>query len=142
MKVYLIGAGPGDPGLFTLRGKELLEKADVVVYDYLANHALLQWARADAELVYVGKKAGDHALPQDAINKLLIQKAGEGKLVARLKGGDPYIFGRGGEEAEELLDAGVEFEEVPGVSSTIAGPAYAGIPLTHRAFASSVTLIA
>jgi len=141
MKVYLIGAGPGDPGLFTLRGKELLKKADVVVYDYLANHALLQWARADAELIYVGKKAGDHALPQDEINTLLVQKAREGKLVARLKGGDPYIFGRGGEEAEELLDAGVEFEEVPGISSTIAGPAYAGIPLTHRAFASSVTLI-
>ena len=141
MKVYLVGAGPGDPGLFTLRGKELLEKADVVVYDYLANHSLLQWARPDAELIYVGKKAGAHALPQDEINKLLVKKAGEGKLVARLKGGDPYIFGRGGEEAEELLNAGVEFEEVPGISSAIAGPAYAGIPLTHRAFASSVTLI-
>jgi uroporphyrinogen III methyltransferase/synthase len=141
VKVYLIGAGPGDPGLFTLRGKALLEKADVVVYDYLANHAFLQWARPDAELIYVGKKAGDHALPQDAINGLLVKKAREGKLVVRLKGGDPYIFGRGGEEAEELLDAGVEFEEVPGISSVIAGPAYAGIPLTHRAFASSVTLI-
>ena len=141
MKVYLIGAGPGDPGLFTLRGKELLEKADVVVYDYLVNHAVLQWARPDAELIFVGKKAGDHALPQGEINRLLVQKAKEGKLVARLKGGDPYIFGRGGEEAEELLDAGVEFEEVPGISSAIAGPAYAGIPLTHRAFASSVTLI-
>jgi len=141
MKVYLIGAGPGDPGLFTLRGKDLLEKADVVVYDYLANHAFLQWARSDAELIYVGKKAGAHALPQEAINRLLVQKAGEGKLVARLKGGDPYIFGRGGEEAEALLDAGVDFEEVPGISSAIAGPAYAGIPLTHRLFASSVTLI-
>jgi len=141
MKVYLIGAGPGDPGLFTLRGKDLLEKADVVVYDYLVNHALLQWARPDAELIFVGKKAGDHALPQSEINRLLVQKAWEGKMVARLKGGDPYIFGRGGEEAEELLDAGVEFEEVPGISSAIAGPAYAGIPLTHRAFASSVTLI-
>jgi uroporphyrinogen III methyltransferase/synthase len=97
MKVYLIGAGPGDPGLFTLRGKELLEKADVVVYDYLANPALLQWARPDAELFFVGKKAGDHALPQGEINRLLVQKAREGKLVARLKGGDPYIFGRGGE---------------------------------------------
>jgi len=141
MKVYLIGAGPGDSGLFTLRGKDLLEKADVVVYDYLANHAFLQWARSDAELIYVGKKAGAHALPQEAINRLLVQKAKEGKLVARLKGGDPYIFGRGGEEAEALLDAGIEFEEVPGISSAIAGPAYAGIPLTHRTFASSVTLI-
>lgn len=141
MKVYLIGAGPGDPGLFTLRGKELLERADVVVYDYLANHSFLQWARPDAELIYVGKKAGAHALPQEGINRLLVEKARAGKMVARLKGGDPYIFGRGGEEAEELLQAGVEFEEVPGISSTIAGPAYAGIPLTHRAFASSVTLI-
>ena len=141
MKVYLIGAGPGDPGLFTLRGKALLEKADVIVYDYLANPSLLQWARPDAELVYVGKKAGDHALRQIEINSLLVEKAREGKLVARLKGGDPYIFGRGGEEAEELLEAGIEFEEVPGISSAIAGPAYAGIPLTHRSFASSVTLI-
>jgi uroporphyrinogen III methyltransferase/synthase len=141
VKVYLIGAGPGDPGLFTLRGKDVLEKADVVVYDYLADSFFLQWARPDAELIYVGKKAGDHALPQAEINQLLVKKAREGKLVARLKGGDPYIFGRGGEEAEELLDAGVEFEEVPGISSAIAGPAYAGIPLTHRAFASSVTLI-
>ncbi len=141
MKVYLIGAGPGDPGLFTLRGKEILERADVVVYDYLANHAFLRWARPDAELIYVGKKAGAHALPQEEINTLLVSKAKQGKMVARLKGGDPYIFGRGGEEAEELLNAGVEFEEVPGISSTIAGPAYAGIPLTHRSFASSVTLI-
>ena len=141
MKAYLIGAGPGDPGLFTLRGKAVLEKADVVVYDYLANHAFLQWARPDAELIYVGKKAGAHALPQREINSLLVRKAKEGKLVARLKGGDPYIFGRGGEEAEALADAGIEFETVPGISSAAAAPAYAGIPLTHRAFASSVTLI-
>lgn len=141
MKVYLIGAGPGDPGLLTIRGKEILEKADVVVYDYLANDTLLGYARPDAERIYVGKKAGDHALSQEGINKLIVEKAKEGKLVARLKGGDPYIFGRGGEEAEELLDAGIPFEEVPGISSTIAGPAYAGIPLTHRKFASSVTLI-
>lgn len=141
MKVYLIGAGPGDPGLLTLKGKAVLEMADVVVYDALANEALLNHARPDAERIYVGKVAGNHALPQDQINQLIIDKAKEGKVVARLKGGDPYIFGRGGEEAEELLDAGVPFEEVPGISSTIAGPAYAGIPLTHRSFASSVTLI-
>ena len=141
MKVYLIGAGPGDPGLLTIKGKDILEKADVVVYDYLANDTLLGYARPDAERIYVGKVAGNHALPQDGINKLIIEKAKEGKIVARLKGGDPYIFGRGGEEAEELLDAGVPFEEVPGISSTIAGPAYAGIPLTHRSFSSSVTLI-
>lgn len=141
MKVYLIGAGPGDPGLLTLKGKEALERADVVVYDALANDALLAWARPEAERIYVGKVAGNHALPQDKINRLIIDKAKEGKIVARLKGGDPYIFGRGGEEAEELLQAGVPFEEVPGISSTVAGPAYAGIPLTHRSFASSVTLI-
>lgn len=141
MKVYLIGAGPGDPGLLTLKGKEALERADVVVYDALANDALLAWARPEAECIYVGKVAGNHALPQDKINRLIIDKAKEGKIVARLKGGDPYIFGRGGEEAEELLQAGVPFEEVPGISSTVAGPAYAGIPLTHRSFASSVTLI-
>ena len=141
MKVYLIGAGPGDPGLLTIKGKDILEKADVVVYDYLANDTLLGYARPDAERIYVGKVAGNHALPQDGINKLIREKAKEGKIVARLKGGDPYIFGRGGEEAEELLDAGVPFEEVPGISSTIAGPAYAGIPLTHRSFSSSVTLI-
>lgn len=136
--VYLIGAGPGDPGLLTLRGKELLETCDVVVYDYLANSGLLSFARPDAELVYVGKMGGDHTLPQQEINALLVAKAGEGKSVARLKGGDPYMFGRGAEEAEELLNAGIAFEVVPGVTSAIAGPAYAGIPLTHRAYASSV----
>ncbi len=141
MKVYLIGAGPGDMGLLTLKGKAILEKADVIVYDALANANMLNFARKDAELIYVGKRANNHALPQDGINALIIEKAKEGKVVARLKGGDPYIFGRGGEEAEELLEAGVPFEEVPGISSTIAGPAYAGIPLTHRSFASSVTLI-
>lgn len=141
MKVYLIGAGPGDPGLFTLRGKEILERADVIVYDYLASDSLLAFARKDAELIYAGKKGGDHTLPQDDINALIVRKAKEGKTVARLKGGDPYIFGRGGEEAEELLAAGVPFEEVPGVTSGIAGPAYAGIPLTHRAHSSSVSFI-
>ena len=141
MKVYLIGAGPGDPGLFTLKGKEILAKADVVVYDYLANDALLAFARPDAERVYVGKKGGDHTLSQAGINDLIVGKAKEGKIVARLKGGDPYMFGRGGEEAEELLEAGVPFEVVPGVTSGIAGPAYAGIPLTHRAHSSSVCFV-
>ena len=141
MKVYLIGAGPGDPGLLTLKGKAALEAADVVIYDYLASDTLLNMAPPAAERIYVGKKAGDHALPQDGINALLVEKAREGKVVARLKGGDPYIFGRGGEEAEVLVAAGIPFEEVPGISSTIAGPAYAGIPLTHRGMASSVTII-
>jgi uroporphyrinogen III methyltransferase/synthase len=141
MKVYLIGAGPGDPGLFTLKGKDVMGKSDVVVYDHLADKSLLEHARKDAELIYVGKKGGDHTLPQDGINALIVAKAKEGKTVARLKGGDPYMFGRGGEEAEELLAAGVAFEEIPGVTSGIAGPAYAGIPLTHRAHSSSVTFI-
>lgn len=143
MKVYLLGAGPGDPGLLTLKARDALAAADAVVYDALANPSLLEHARPDAERIYVGKIAGRHALPQDEINALLIRKAREdgGKVVARLKGGDPYIFGRGGEEAEALVAAGVPFEEVPGVSSAIAAPAYAGIPLTHRDFASSVTII-
>lgn len=141
MKVYLIGSGPGDPGLFTLKGKAVLEKADVVVYDYLANDALLSYARNDAERIYVGKKGGDHTLSQEGINALIIARAREGKTVARLKGGDPYMFGRGGEEAEELVAAGIPFEEVPGVTSGIAGPAYAGIPLTHRAHSSSVCFV-
>lgn len=141
MYVYLIGAGPGDPGLITCKGLRALSEADVVVYDYLAGDALMDHARPDAERIYVGKVAGNHAMPQADINRLLAAKAKEGKVVARLKGGDPYIFGRGGEEAETLADAGVPFEEIPGVTSAIAGPAYAGIPLTHRAAASSVTLI-
>ena len=140
-KVYLIGAGPGDFGLLTLRAKEVLETADVVVYDALANANYLSLARKDAECIYVGKIADKHALKQHEINALLVAKAQEGKRVARLKGGDPYIFGRGGEEAQELLQAGIPFEEVPGISSTIAAPAYAGIPLTHRDFASSVTIV-
>lgn len=141
MYVYLIGAGPGDIGLITCKGREALSQADVVVYDYLANDDLLAMAKADAEFIYVGKIAGNHAMKQADINNLLIAKAKEGKVVARLKGGDPYIFGRGGEEAEQLADAGVPFEEIPGISSAIAGPAYAGIPLTHRTWSSSVTII-
>lgn len=140
-KVYLIGAGPGDFGLLTLRAREILGFADVVVYDALANASYLSLARKDAECIYVGKIADQHALKQHEINALLVKKAQEGKLVARLKGGDPYIFGRGGEEAQELLAAGIAFEEVPGISSTISAPAYAGIPLTHRDYSSSVTIV-
>ncbi len=140
-KVYLIGAGPGDPGLLTLKGQRCLAAADVVVYDYLANDALLVHARPDAERIYVGKRGGDHTLAQDQITALLVQQARAGKTVARLKGGDPFIFGRGGEEAEELRAAGIPFEVVPGVTSAVAAPAYAGIPLTHRDFTSSVAFI-
>ncbi|MFN2342831.1 MAG: uroporphyrinogen-III C-methyltransferase, partial [Desulfonatronovibrio sp.] len=140
-KVYLIGAGPGDPGLLTVKAREILEQADVVVYDYLANKVFLKYCRRDAQIIYVGKKGGDHTLPQDKINDLLVEKALEGKIVARLKGGDPYIFGRGAEEAQELLEAGAQFEVIPGVTSAVAAPAYAGIPLTHRKYASSVSFI-
>ncbi len=139
--VYLIGAGPGDPGLVTQKGVACIAAADVVVYDYLASAELLKYARDDAELIYVGKKGGDHTLSQDGINALLVEKAAAGKAVARLKGGDPFIFGRGGEEIEELIAAGLAFEVVPGVTSAVAAPAYAGIPLTHRQFASCVTFI-
>jgi len=140
-KVYLIGAGPGDPGLFTLKGKRCLEEADVVVYDYLANPRLLRYAKPNAELIYVGKQADQHTLPQEEIGRLLVARASQGKVVARLKGGDPFIFGRGGEEAEELAAAGIPFEVVPGVTSAVAAPAYAGIPLTHRDFTSTVAFV-
>ena len=138
---YLVGAGPGDPGLFTLRGKELLETADVVVYDYLSNAELLRFAKPEAERIYVGKKAKDHTMTQADINALIVQKTKEGKNVVRLKGGDPVLFGRGAEEAAELADAGVRFELVPGVTSAIAGPAYAGIPVTHRSHCSQLTIL-
>ncbi len=140
-KAYLIGAGPGDPGLITVKGQRLLQECEVIIYDYLANKGFLSLCRSDAEIIYVGKKGGDHTLPQDEINALIVAKVKGGKNVARLKGGDPYIFGRGAEEAEELLEAGLEFEVVPGVTSAVAGAAYAGIPLTHRKYASSVSLI-
>lgn len=130
--VYLVGAGPGDPGLLTLRGKECLELADVVVYDQLANREFLALARPATELIYVGKQAGQHTLRQEEINALLVAKGRQGKVVVRLKGGDPYVFGRGGEETWELQQAGIRFEVVPGVTSGIAAPAYAGIPVTHR----------
>jgi uroporphyrinogen III methyltransferase / synthase len=139
--VYLVGAGPGDAGLLTLRGAELLQRADVVVYDALVNADLLRLAPKSAEIIFGGKRSRDHAIPQEELNQLLIQKAKEGKTVVRLKGGDPYIFGRGGEEAEELSAAHVPFEVVPGVSSIVAGPNYSGIPLTHREHCSSFTVI-
>src|SRR5436189_1048914 len=138
--VYLVGAGPGDRGLLTVRGAELLGRADVVVYDALVNPDLLRLAPRTAEIIYGGKRAKDHAMPQDDLNSLLVAKAREGKTVVRLKGGDPYIFGRGGEEAEELASADIPFEVVPGVSSIVAGPNYAGIPLTHREHSSSFTV--
>jgi len=139
--VYLIGAGPGDPGLITLRGKELIEKADILVYDHLANPELLSYAPDTAQMIYVGKEASKHTLKQDKINLLIAESAKSGKMVIRLKGGDPFIFGRGGEEAEYLASQKVPFEIVPGVTSAIAVPAYAGIPLTHRDYTTSVAFI-
>lgn len=141
MKVWLIGAGPGDPGLLTLKGRDALGLADAVIYDALANPQLLAFAKSEAELIYVGKVAGQHAMPQSEINALLAEKALQKGNVARLKGGDPYIFGRGGEEALYLAERGIPFEVIPGISSAIAAPAYAGIPLTHRDFVSSVMII-
>ena len=138
-RCYLVGAGPGDPGLVTLRAKELIGQAEVLVYDYLCNPEMLQWAPETAEIIYAGKKAGAHTLKQDEINALLVEKAREGKQVVRLKGGDPFLFGRGGEEAQALAAASVPFEVVPGVTSAIAAPAYAGIPVTHRDLTSHVT---
>src|SRR6266566_2390726 len=138
-KVYLVGAGPGDLGLVTLRAKECIEGADAIVYDHLANPEMLSWARDDAEIIYAGKEAGEPSLSQQEINALLIEKARTGNDVVRLKGGDPFVFGRGAEEASAIVDAGIEFEIVPGITSAIAGPAYAGIPVTHRAENSHVT---
>src|SRR6266481_9607528 len=137
----LAGAGPGDIGLVTLRTKEAVEQAEVIVYDYLCNSEILKWAPPDAEFVYVGKKSGRHSLRQEEINQFLIDKTNEGRRVVRLKGGDPFVFGRGGEEAEALAGARIPFEIVPGVSSAVAVPAYAGIPLTHRGVASSFTVV-
>ncbi len=139
--VYLVGAGPGDPGLLTVRGRELLSRAEVVLYDYLASRSLLALAPETAERIYVGKQAADHALSQEQINELLVSLGRRGKRVVRLKGGDPYVFGRGGEEALALAAADVAFEVVPGVTAGIAAPAYAGIPVTHRTVASNVGFI-
>jgi uroporphyrin-III C-methyltransferase len=140
-KVYLVGAGPGDPGLMTVRGLELLHSTRVIVYDQLVNPLLLEEASPVAEKVFVGKRAGRHCIAQEEINQILIDYARLGSDVVRLKGGDPFVFGRGGEEAEALAEAGIAFEIVPGVSSAVAVPAYAGIPLTHRKFASSFAVV-
>ncbi|MFQ5481354.1 MAG: uroporphyrinogen-III C-methyltransferase [Nitrospinaceae bacterium] len=139
--VALVGAGPGDPGLITLRGRDWLQRADVVVYDHLANERLLGFAPPTTEFIYAGKKAGRATMAQAAINRLLIDKAGQGQTVVRLKGGDPFIFGRGGEEAVALKEAGVPFVVVPGVSSPMGVSAYAGIPLTHRDHSSTISII-
>src|SRR3990170_4194946 len=140
-KVYLVGAGPGDPKLLTVRAVELLRKADVVIYDRLVGKSILNLAPKTARKIYVGKKSGKHEVPQNKINELLVSTALEGKKVVRLKGGDPFLFGRGGEEAETLAEKHVKFEVVPGVSSAVAAPAYAGMPLTNRDCASSVPLV-
>ena len=140
-KVYLIGAGPGDPGLLTLKAKECLSQAGAVIYDHLANRAFLEYADPNVELIYVGKKSGAHSMSQEDINSLIVDRARKGQVVVRLKGGDPFIFGRGGEEALELADAELNFEVVPGITSAIAVPAYAGIPLTHRDYTSTVAFI-
>ncbi len=140
-KVYLVGAGPGDPGLMTVRGLQLLRAAQVVVYDQLVNPVLLEEVTVKAERIFVGKQAGKHCIAQSEINAVLIGYASAGIDVVRLKGGDPFVFGRGGEEAEALADAGIPFEIVPGVSSAVAVPAYAGIPLTHRDYASSFAVV-
>ena len=140
-KVYLVGAGPGDPGLMTLKGKGLLECADVVVYDALVSPQILLMINPQAEKIDAGKRMGRHSLLQEETTKLLIEKAQTQAVVVRLKGGDPFVFGRGGEEMEDLVKAGVSVEVVPGVTSGIAAPAYAGIPLTHRAYSSSVTFV-
>jgi uroporphyrinogen III methyltransferase/synthase len=140
-RVYLVGAGPGDPGLMTVRGLEALRRAGVVVYDRLVNPVLLDEAPGTARRIFAGKHAGAHCLPQSRINALLIEEAREGRVVVRLKGGDPFVFGRGGEEALALAEAGIPFEVVPGVSAAVAVPAYAGIPVTHRGLGSSFAVV-
>lgn len=140
-KVYLVGAGPGDPGLLTIKGKTLLECADVVVYDALVSPPILAMVNPHAEMIDAGKRRGRHSLVQDDTTQLLIDKAQAHAIVVRLKGGDPFVFGRGGEEMADLIRAGVPVEVVPGVTSGIAAPAYAGIPLTHRDYSSSVTFV-
>ncbi len=140
-KVYLVGAGPGDPGLITVRGKKCIETTDVLIYDYLASPALLLHASHGTDIIYVGKKDGIHTLPQEEINRLIVEKALEGKTVVRLKGGDPFIFGRGGEEAEALTAQGIPYEIIPGVTSGVAAAAYAGIPVTHRSLSSTLAFV-
>jgi uroporphyrinogen III methyltransferase/synthase len=140
-KVYIVGAGPGDIGLFTVKGLKCLRKADVVVYDFHLNAQVLNYIDHNAEFIYAGKRGGQHDMTQDNINKTLVERAKEGKIVCRLKGGDPFVFGRGGEEAEVLAKEGIEFDVVPGISSSVAAPAYAGIPLTHRSYSSSLAVV-
>jgi uroporphyrinogen III methyltransferase/synthase len=140
-KVYIIGAGPGDPGLITVKGVRCLQEADVIVYDHLVSEEILLHKNPSAKLIYAGKKGGDHTISQDEMNALLVTEASQGHIVARLKGGDPFIFGRGGEEAEVLAGAGIPFEVVPGVTSAISVPAYAGIPLTYRGYTSTVAFV-
>lgn len=140
-KVFLVGSGPGDPELLTIKAKKVIENADVVLYDQLSGKAIIDMLPASAEKIDVGKYAGYHKLSQWQINELLIKRAKEGKVVVRLKGGDPYLFGRGGEEAEALTAEGIEVEVIPGITSAIAVPAYAGIPITHRDHASMVTFV-
>ena len=140
-KVYLVGSGPGDPELLTLKARRLIDNANVIIYDQLPGKRILETMPENAEKIDAGKFAGDHRLTQSEINQVLIKKAKEGNAVIRLKGGDPYMFGRGGEEAEDLVREGIEFEIVPGITSAIAAPAYAGIPVTHRDHASMVTFI-
>lgn len=140
-KVYLVGAGPGDPELITVKGLKLIKKADIIIYDRLVSQELLKHAKRGAEFIYVGKREGKHSFTQEEINRLLVDKAEEGKTVVRLKGGDPFVLGRGGEEAMVLVRAGIEYEVVPGVTSAIAAPAAAGIPLTDRRFASSFAVV-
>lgn len=141
MKVYLVGAGPGDPGLLTIKGRELLARADVILHDHLASDAVLDYASPAAERIYVGKKKADHAMPQSEIARLMIGHARAGHLVVRLKGGDPLIFGRGGEEMEALVEAGIAYEIVPGVTAALGIAAYSGVPLTHRDHTSAVTFV-
>lgn len=141
MPVYLIGAGPGDPDLITLKAVKALNKADVVLYDYLANNKILEHASEDAKIIYVGKKAGEHYKTQDEINQLIIQEAKENENVVRLKGGDPFVFGRGGEELLELVKENIDFEVIPGVTSAIGAPTSMGFPVTHRGVATSFTVV-
>jgi uroporphyrinogen III methyltransferase/synthase len=140
-RVHLVGAGPGEPGLLTARALELIAAADVILYDRLVEASALEGARADAELVFVGKEGGGAAVPQEQTEALMVEHARAGKTVVRLKGGDPFVFGRGGEEALALRAAGIDYEVVPGVTAGLAAPAYAGIPVTHRGLASAVALV-
>ncbi|WP_144548596.1 uroporphyrinogen-III C-methyltransferase [Bacillus sp. X1(2014)] len=140
-KVYIIGAGPGDPELITVKAMKCLERAEVILYDRLVNPKLLDYCKADTEFIYCGKEPGNHCVSQDSIHQLLLEKSLAGKTVVRLKGGDPFIFGRGGEEAEVLAQNGIDFEVVPGITSGIAAPAYAGIPVTHRELSRSFAMV-